>query len=480
MARAADNPGLSGPPLRSLVLRPPLTVLPGESARNTLLLMNQTGGDGVVVTSEDGTLPLGLVTLRDLVHAITFESYDLDEPVAGVMIGGPLTMPADAPPHRARVLMAKRRVHHLVLTEADGSLCNLLTQSDLYGLRTGDTERLVENIAAARNMRSMALAADEVRQRGAQLFRGGMAVERLTEWMSGLNDLVGMRIIELIEDEFDLPGVPWCWVLFGSEGRLEQTFATDQDNGLIFQPPNEQDTESIRQRFLPFCQEVNRALSHCGFRLCPGDIMAGNPQWCLSAREWREQFQGWMETPEPQAILKSTIFFDFRPLYGSFELVDQLRTWLCPLPAKHPRFLRCMAEQALECKLPLGLGGRFVYQRDRNHRHTIDLKRNGSRPFVDIARLWSLAQGVWATNTADRLAETAGELKRGSEETAAAIESFHLVQRFRMRQQLVAEHPDAANLLAPRLLNELQQLMLKEAFKQARILQLRVKQDFGF
>lgn len=476
---ASQDGGTTQPPLRSLPGRPPLVVEPAASVRDTLLLMNQANGDAAVVTDESRRLPLGLVTLRDLVHAISFEGYDLDEPVLGVMIGAPLTVPADAPAHRARVQMAKRGVHHLVLTEPDGSLCNLLSQSDLYGLRTGNADSLVEQIAAARDLEAMTLAADAVRRRGAALFDSGMSVERLTEWMSGLNDLVGMRVIELIEDEFDLPPVPWCWILFGSEGRLEQTFATDQDNGLVFLPPKTAATESMRQDFLPFCEAVNKALHHCGFELCRGNIMAGNPDWCLSEAEWRERFDAWLRTPEPEAVLNGTIFFDFRPLYGRFVLVDRLRDWLLPRPAQHPRFLRALAEQALSCPPPLGWGGRFVYQRDRDHPHTIDLKRNGARPFVDAARLWSLAHGVWATNTAERLQEVAPALNRAPAETAAAVEAFHLVQRFRVRQQLDAQHPDRTHLIDPRELNELHRLMLKEAFKQAAKLQLRIKQDYG-
>ncbi len=477
-ARPADL-GTSEPPLRSLVRRPPLLAEPGERLRDTLFDMSQAGVDAVVVVDESRRLPLGIVTLGNLVHAISFEGGGLDEPVALHMTGAPLTVPADAPPHRARVLMAKRGIRHLVLTEADGSLCNLLSQSDLFGLRSGGADALVESIAAARDMGAMVKAADAVRRRGADLFAAGMSVDALCQWMSGLNDLVGMRIIELIEDEFELPAVPWCWMLFGSEGRLEQTFATDQDNGLIFLPPDLKAVEPMRRAFLPFAEAVNKALHFCGFELCRGNIMAGNPDWCLSEAEWHARFDGWMRVPEPEALLNSSIFFDFRPLYGRHELVDRLRNWLMPRPAEHPRFLRAMAEQALSCAPSLGWGGRFLYERDKDHPHTMDLKLHGSRPFVDAARLWSLAHGVWATNTGERLRATGPALKRRPEDSAAALEAFNLVQRFRVQQQLAADDPERVNLVDPRDLNELHRLMLKEAFKQAKKLQLRLKQDYG-
>jgi signal-transduction protein with cAMP-binding, CBS, and nucleotidyltransferase domain len=50
--------------------------------------------------------------------------------------------------------------------------------------------------------------------------------------------------------------------------------------------------------------------------------MASNPQWCLSADEWQARFAAWLRAPEPEALLRSTIFFDFRLLYGGDDLVE--------------------------------------------------------------------------------------------------------------------------------------------------------------
>lgn len=466
-------------PLRTLARRPPLVVSPATSLRDTLYMMNQSRGDAVVIADQSSGLPLGIVTLRDLVHTVTFEGGGLDEPVAGFMTGAPITLPAEAPAHRAKVLMTKRNLHHVVLVEADGRLCNLISQRDLYALQAGGDETLVEAVAAARDVDAMLKAADAIRRQGKALFASGIGVETLCQWMSGLNDLVGMRIIELIEDEFDLPAVPWCWMVFGSEGRLEQTFLTDQDNGFMFLPGDIGETGTLRDAFLPFAKAVNEALHFCGFERCKGDIMASNPAWCLSVYEWREKFQAWLRSPDPEAVLHSTIFFDFRPLYGRSDLVDDLRNWLVPQPAEHPRFLRGMAEQALTCTPSLGWPGRFVYDRDRDHPHTIDLKLHGSRPFVDAARVWSLAHGIWPTNTGERLRHVAKAMYRSPEDTAASVEAFSLIQRFRIQQQLSTKDPERANRLDPSSLNELHQLMLKEAFKQAKKLQLRLKQDYG-
>lgn len=465
-------------PLRALARRQPLVLGPEAALRDVLYRISQGQEDAAVIADADSGLPLGLVTLRELLHVISFEHAGLDDPVAAHMIAAPLHLAADASIHSAKVLMAKRRVQHLLLTEPDGRLYGLIEQADLLGLRGDGTDTLIETIAGARDIDAMLHAVDQVRRRGAELFHAGMAVESLCQWMSGLNDLIGMRICELVEDEYDLPAVAWCWLVFGSEGRLEQTFATDQDNGLLFVPPSSAATDTVRAAFLPFARAVNDALHHCGFERCAGKIMAGNARWCLSADEWRRRFGNWLRVPEPEALLHGTIFFDFRPLYGDFEPVDRLRAWLASEAPSHPRFFRALAEQTLAVSPPLGWAGRFSFDRNRDFPHSIDLKHQGARLFTDPARLWGLQIGSWSTNTADRLRATASARDRAPEETAAEIEAFHLLQRFRIRQQLRTKERAAANRVDPNDLNELHRLMLKEALRQAKKLQLRLRRQF--
>ena len=479
IATTSSDNGTEQAPLRSLSRREPLVVPPETRLREVLYRFSQDEEDAAVIADAASELPLGLVTLRDILHVVSFENAELDDPVANHMIGAPLALAADAPTHRAKVMMAKRGARHLILTEPDGRLFGLVTQADLLGLKAGGAESLIAAIGGARDLYAMTLAVDRVRRRGAELFRAGMGVESLCQWMSGLNDLIAMRIIELIEDEFDLPAVPWCWIVFGSEGRLEQTFVTDQDNGLLFVPPDAESAPALRERFLPFAQAVNEALHHCGFERCRGGIMAGNPDCCLSADEWRRRFSDWLQVPDPEAVLHGAIFFDFRPLYGNSEPVDQLRAWLIRTAPEQTRFFHALAAQSLEVSPPLGWAGQFSFDRHHDYPHTLDLKLQGARFFMDAARLWALKEGVWATNTAERLRAVGRLRQRRPEDIAAEIESFHLIQRFRIEQQLQTQDPDAVNRVDPDDLNELHRLMLKEAFKQARKIQGRLRQEFG-
>src|SRR5690606_38616326 len=105
------------------------------------------------------------------------------------------------------------------------------------------------------------------------------------------------RVIELMIEEHGAPGVPFTWLAFGSEGRREQALLTDQDNGILFEAGSPEEAEQIRQRLLPLALRINEALDRCGFALCNGNIMASNPELCLSRQEWLRRFNGMIQSP---------------------------------------------------------------------------------------------------------------------------------------------------------------------------------------
>lgn len=284
--------------------------------------------------------------------------------------------------------------------------------------------------------------------------------------LSELNDLLSRRTIELILRRHRLPPGAWCWLALGSEGRGEQTLVTDQDNGLVFSASDEAEAEVLRPLFLEFAHDVNDALAECGFARCPGGIMASNPQWCLSADEWLERFRSWVRLPEPTALLNAAIFFDLRALHGERALVDQLQSQLLVMTAAAPAFLRLMANNALAAEVPQNFLG-DIQVGDEPER--IDLKKFGSRIFVDAARIFSLAQGVAAVNTAGRLGRCGGPAGLGEDELAASNAALSHVLRLRLRLQ---------SGVAGRW-HALDRDILRSALLQARRLQQRLKLNYA-
>jgi len=317
--------------------------------------------------------------------------------------------------------------------------------------------------------------AERLRAFARRLIGGGLSGELLTRLISGLNDRLTASVIELTARQHRLPPVEWCWLALGSEGRYEQTLVGDQDNGLIFSATDDREAEALRALFLPFAGEVNRQLAACGFTLCPGKIMAGNPAWCLSADEWRGQFVEWVRRPEPGALLNASIFFDLRPLYGHLELGEQLRSLLLALTVDTPAFLHLMAANALQAQVPLGFLGEVTTEGGKSG-EGLDLKKYGSRLFVDAARILALAEGVRAVNTGERL-RTAGRAAGLSESEVAAVDAaFSQILRLRLEHQLLG---DAIHGVHPEQLHELDRAILRESLKQARRIQQRLKLNYA-
>jgi CBS domain-containing protein len=464
-------------PLGSLIRRQPVTVPLDATVRQAIRIMDEKRIGSIIVADGDGRLPLGIFTLRDLLHRVALPGCTLDLPIATVMTAGVITVKPQTTAYQAALIMGRRGLRHLLVVDDGGGLIGIVSQNDLFALQRTGLNDVTGNIREAKDLVALQGCSRDIRSMAATMLGQGVAADQLTHLISTLNDLLTLRIIELTHDEFDLPQVKWCWVALGSEGRYEQTLSTDQDNGIIFQVDG-QDVEQVRKSLLPFADSVNRKLDACGFPLCKGGIMAGNPEWCLSLDEWRMKFARWIQSPEPKALLNASIFFDFRPLYGDEELSHELRDWLLGATGKATLFLRLMTENALQCQPPLGLIRDFTYDNNKDFPHTIDLKMHGSRPFVDAARIFSLANGVAMTSTAQRLRGAAEATNLGAD-VEAMIDGFYFIQQLRLRnQQNLAADDGGANRIDPDELNELDRLILKEAFKQARKLQDKLKLDY--
>jgi CBS domain-containing protein len=302
--------------------------------------------------------------------------------------------------------------------------------------------------------------------------------------IASLNDQLAARILDLVAPKHDLSGLALCWLGMGSEGRSEQTIATDQDNGLVFVANDESASpDAIRARLQPFAREVNEALDACGYPLCKGGVMAMNPRWCLSLDEWRAAFWQWIDRGDPQSLLASAIFFDFRSLWGEEGLAVRLRDDIAAHAAANPRFLKQMSDNALANRPPLNWFGELSGQSDAAGVAGIDLKMSGSVPFVDAARIFALATGVTATNTVDRL-EAAGARKGvPADEIRSWIDAFEYVQFLRLRTQHRRASGDivaggAANVVPLADLSALDRRILKEALRQVRLVQQRLEVDY--
>ncbi len=456
--------------LRTLLRRAPVVCGETDSVRVAAHRMRAEGVGSIVVIDERRR-PIGIFTERDLIHVALDGA--LDGPVGAVMSRDPLTLDADTPAYEAALAMIELRIRHVLVTDGQ-ALVGVVSERDLFSLQRLGLGELTMEIRLAREIDTLAALAARVRRLTRLLVDQGVAAEQLTLYVSLLNDRICQRVIELVRKRHAWDRIAWCWLAFGSEGRLEQTFATDQDNGLLFEA--DADAQAARTQLLPFARAVNEALDACGYPLCKGNVMASNPDLCLSSTEWRAKLEGWLANSDPKALLDASICFDFRALAGDARLAEALRDWFLARTRVRPNFLRLMAENALQARPPLAKWRDFVTEGDG----TINLKLYGVRPFVDCARIVALAHGLPPTGTAARFraAVAAGALPRGDGE--ATVAAFLFVQQVRLRHQAALENltEDNANRIDPNRLNELDRRTLKEAFRLERDMQSRLAMDY--
>jgi CBS domain-containing protein len=469
--RIADEQQTFARPLRTLVRRDPVVCEEGWPVSKVAALMRADGVGSVIVLDSAGR-PAGILTSHDVVDALAEGAAE--RPAAERMTRQPLSLPGHALAYEAALAMIARRIRHVLVVE-DGRLLGVVSERDLFSLQRLGLGEITMEIRLAQELAVVAGVAAEVRKLTARLVEHGVAAEQLMALVSVLNDRLSQRVIELARKRHDLERISWCWLAFGSEGRLEQTFSSDQDNGMVFVTHDGAPAAAARRRLLPFAREVNEGLAACGFPLCKGNVMASNPELCLSADEWREKMARWIASSVPKALLEAAIVFDFRPIHGDGSLADALRATVHELARRHPVFLRNMAANALQAQPALGPVGGF----STGAEGTLDLKLQGARIFTDAARIFALAHAVPQTNTAERLRAAQSSMGMRREEADAAVGAFFVVQSVRLRVQ--AGGPDSAlqNRVDPARLDRLESTLLKESMRVARELQERLALDYG-
>jgi CBS domain-containing protein len=457
-------------PLGDLLRRAPVTVPADTPLRTVFERMEQERVGSVIVDDAQG-----IFTRQDVIGRVALPGVSLDAPISTVMTAPVLALDARATIAEAMLLMAERTIRH-VPVRRDGVLAGVVTERDLFVLQRQSLRGIGEAIGAAGSTAALAQAAGDIREWSSTLVAQGVAAAFVTRLISRLNDQVTQRAIALACADHGPLLDRACWLALGSEGREEQTIATDQDNGLVL---DDRADDATRARMRAFGEAVNASLDACGYPLCRGGIMAGNPAWCLPYGEWAALFEGWIDRGDPQSLLSANVFFDFRALAGDTSLAARLREQVTRQAAANARFLKQMSDNARRNGPPSSWTGGLLGHLFAQEAAQIDLKLHGTAPFVDAARLLALAHGVPATGTAERLQALAeaGTLPAG--ETRAWIEAFQFLQSLRLRVQ--HQPRDAAmnpNLLDTRTLSALDRRILKEAFRQARTLQQRLALDW--
>jgi CBS domain-containing protein len=457
-----------------LSLQKPLTIGPNQSLREALTLIHEKNVGSILVVEDKHTI-LGILTRYDVLARVTLSNLDLNMPISAVMTPDVKTLTVDDTAEIAGLLMSRLNIRHLPILDR-GELVGIISERDLFSLQRLSLSNISSGIRRADALAQLKQSADDIRAFALNLLGQGVQARQLTSLISHLNDVLTARLIEIYAAKHQLDMTQFAWIALGSEGRSEQTIATDQDNALVF---SDAAPASQREVYLRFAGEVNQALNECGYPLCKGNIMASNPKLCLSQQEWLTRFSRWIEQGNPQDLLNASIFFDFRALAGNADLLIPLKDYVRTKAAAVPRFIKLLAENSLNIRVPLNWLGAIEFT-EIDGKKTIDLKLQGTAIVVDVARIYSLAHGIEVMNTRERLAAVGRALNIPDAESAAWITAFEFLQTQRLAVQISkARVTGNANVIDINTLNSVDRSILKEALLKVRSLQQLLQLDYA-
>ncbi len=437
-----------------------------HSIREAAEKMTLAGSSSIVVVSENQS-PIGIITDTDFRAKVATGAYKIDKSVTDIMSSPVFTISPHTTNGEAMVHMMQQGIHHLCITEGGSPEDRLLgTLSDeqllvMEGRSPAALLRGIKKATSATEIKYLLNFADS-------LVEGYVEAQVNPPYISGvmtaLNDAVIGRCLELAQFEMgQMAAVDFCWLSLGSEGRGEQIIRTDQDNALVYADPHTGQEEEVKTYFLTLAQRANEMLAEAGFEYDPAGIMAGNHQWCMSYTSWCQTFEHWIQQPDQDNILLSTIFFDFRGVYGNLSLATQLSLRLHEMLKVQTKFLSFMAKDALSNPPPLSFFRNFVVEKSGSHKDEFDLKLRAMLPLVDAARVLALQHAlVGINNTPERFRSVAQKESSSAEIMHEAAMAFEILQGFRARFAIA--DGSSGRYIQPEKLNKIHRQTLRNVF----------------
>lgn len=426
-----------------------------ESRRNSLLIRDKSGEH------------VGIITDQVLREQVVAENISLEKPVHGVMSSPIISVEESAMVFEAVLLMSERGIKHLGVKDARGRVAGVISNEELLEVQRLSSTFLINEINGATNVTEIAECHARLPRIVKALADSGVHAKIITRIITAISEAVLDKLMDFALRECGDPPVSFAFVSLGSEGRGEQTLATDQDNAVIFEDVSEEQLENVNRYFHRLSTSICTWLDQAGYEFCKGNFMAMNPKWCQPISTWEKYFSSWAADSDPQDLLEAGIFFDFKCSYGDDGFVKQIRTHIQNVLEHRPAFFHLMAENTLLFKIPLDFFGNISVESEGPHAGCFNIKHVIAM-IVGFARIYAIQYSLNSTNTLQRfeLLHEKGVLTTSTYEEI--VESYNYLMQIRFRHQVkkinMGESPD--NFVTLTELSQMEKEMLKKIFTQ--------------
>ena len=379
---------------------------PGTPVRMAARMMSRAQADVILVMNEDSSLA-GIITQSDISRRIVAPGWDPDLPVEKIMSAPVISIAEDDLLMDAFSLMLQHQISYIVVNPKEHGRPAYVSLLSLSELRRDTPEYLLNAIRKAETVYEVSNTLNRLPYLIQRLAETGTGAATSGKLISKISDAITRKLIDEAILELGPPPGPFVFLALGSEGRYEQTLATDQDNALVFKSEDQNQKQACQDYFLQLGNIVCNNLSKAGYPLCKGGVMAMNPEWCMDIEDWQKAISAWIATPNPQELLKTSIFFDFRAVAGQMDLAEDLQHWVLKELREKEIFFFNLAKSVIALRPQILDSSAFRHE-------TIDLKLP-ILALTGIVRLWALKSGISLRNTMERLfaLESAGAISQG-------------------------------------------------------------------
>lgn len=473
-----------GQALRPRPLDRLLTCLPDDPIRVASELMVNKRVHSILVVNKQRH-PLGIVTSNAVIRHNVLNEGSANAPVSEIMVSPVYTVTQNSNTTAAIILMMRERVGQICVTE-DGSpqspALDVCTHKDLLAHSGNHPAGLIREMRMTRSVARLREICDEIQQIALSYLEASVSGIFLGQICAELYDVLIERLAELAEDKLKsqgalLPKVRWSWISVGSDGRREQVLRTDMDNAMIFESVGDPDTdEEHRGIFLQFAEEIIAGMVQCGFSRCQGGVMASNPRWCRSHREWTEEIEA-IQAGDGEKMLRAMIIFDLRHVTGDKALTRSIRETVFNFASGRPFLIRAMATMAVETPPPLNFWGKFIVEKKGGNAGELDIKKRALSPLRDAARVLAMHKGLTKRHsTGGRFEEIGLRYPELAETAKLAYEAYDFLLRLRTLTGL--RRGDTGRYLEPSSLTKLERSQLSNVFDVMRMTQSALRSTF--
>ncbi|MGB0684483.1 MAG: DUF294 nucleotidyltransferase-like domain-containing protein [Magnetovibrionaceae bacterium] len=452
----------------SMLGREPITIEVGATIQEAAQVMKEKKVSCILVT-KGGELA-GIFTDRDIRGRVVAEGRPVEDPIESVMTPDPIRLDADNFAFDALLMMMRKNIHHLPITRGD-EVAGVVTNTNFLRRQTKSAVYLVGDIYKKTTYEGLAEDIAHIPEVLVSLIEAGGTSHNIGHIITSITDALTVRLLQLAEEKFGSPPVPYLWCAAGSQGRQEQTGVSDQDNCMILHDDyNEAEHGDYFKQFATF---VCDGLDACGYVYCPGEMMGMTDQWRQPLRVWKKYYTQWTEEPEPKALMLSAVWFDLRPIRGAMGLYDELQEIVRRKAQNSSIFMQHMIGNALTHHPPLGFFKNFVLIKGGEHDSSFDMKHTGVVPIVDIARIYALHTGCSTVNTHERL-HSGGESRYLSPSGARDLQDayeFISITRLKNQAAQIARGEKPNNFMAPDEMSQFERSHLKDAFSVVKTIQ---------